>query len=114
MSDDPDARQLRKVARLLKAELGCDYELDLCGLDLAHALASIDRMVGRQRFRDQDRSVYIRLDPATGSAEGTLFQPVVQHLLGLIRRGLVSHCRPDAAEGRLGLALDLPAGKRAC
>ena len=41
---------LRKLTRFLDVNGEAEYELDLRGLDLPHSLASIDRMVERQRF----------------------------------------------------------------
>ena len=112
MVDGKDEQQLRRVKRLIAGGGGdTDYELDLRGLDLPHSLGSINRMVERQRFRDKERSVYIRLDPAEGGESETLFQPLGRHLLDLMRKGLVAHCRPDAEEGTLGFVIHMPAGK---
>ena len=109
---EQDERQLRRVKRLITGGGGdTDYELDLRGLDLPHSLGSINRMAERQRFRDTERSVYIRLDPAEGGDAETLFQPLGRHLLDLMRKGLVAHCRPDAEEGTLGFVIHMPAGK---
>ena len=112
--DEKDEQQLRRVKRLIAGgSSDTDYELDLRGLDLPHSLGSINRMVERQRFRDSERSVYVRLDPAEGGASQTLFQPLGRHLLDFMRKGLVAHCRPDAEEGRLGFVVQMPAGKNA-
>lgn len=111
MTEMEDERQLRRVKRLIAAGGDTEYELDLRGLDLPHSLASINRMAERQRFRDEERSVYVRLDPAEVGKSETLFQPLGRHLLDLMRKGLVSHCRPTAEEGALGFVLNLPAGK---
>src|SRR3546814_4869333 len=78
----------RRLKRLLDRRGEADYELDLTGLDLAQAVASIDRMVERQRFRDVGRSVVVRIDPATPESGETLFGRLGRHLLDLKRRGL--------------------------
>jgi len=101
----------RRLERLLDRQGEADYELDLTGLDLAHAVASIDRMVERQRFRDVGRSVLLRIDPATADSGETLFGRLGRHLLDLKRRGLVATLQPlDPAKGA-GFNLTLPAGK---
>jgi len=103
----------RRLERLLDRQGEADYELDLTGLDLAHAVASIDRMVERQRFRDVGRSVLLRIDPATPDSGETLFGRLGRHLLDLKRRGLVATLAPlDPARGA-GFNLTLPAGREA-
>ena len=103
--------QTRRLTRLLDRHGEADYELDLTGLDLAHAVASLDRMVERQRFRDVGRSVVVRIDPATPDSGETLFGRLGRHLLDLKRRGLVASMAPlDPARGA-GFNLTLPAGR---
>ena len=101
----------RRLERLLDRQGEADYELDLTGLDLAHAVASIDRMVERQRFRDVGRSVVVRIDPATPESGETLFGPLGRHLLDLRRRGLVATMQPLDPTRGAGFNLTLPAGK---
>jgi hypothetical protein len=109
--DDLSGSEGRRLERLLDRQGEADYELDLTGLDLAHALASVDRMVERQRFRDVGRSVLLRIDPATPESGETLFGRLGRHLLDLKRRGLVATLQPlDPAKGA-GFNLTLPAGK---
>jgi hypothetical protein len=112
MSDDGlSAFGERRLKRLLDRQGAADYELDLTGLDLAHAVASVDRMVERQRFRDVGRSVLVRIDPATPDSGETLFGRLGRHLLDLKRRGLIASMAPlDPARGA-GFTLALPAGK---
>lgn len=116
MSDSGDNEGLsgfadRRLKRLLDRHGEADYELDLTGLDLAHAVGSVDRMVERQRFRDVGRSVLIRIDPATPDSGETLFGTLGRHLLDLKRRGLIATLAPlDPARGA-GFNLTLPAGK---
>lgn len=101
----------RRLERLLDRQGEADYELDLTGLDLAHAVASVDRMVERQRFRDVGRSVVLRIDPATPASGETLFGRLGRHLLDLKRGGLVATLAPlDPARGA-GFNLTLPAGR---
>lgn len=103
--------QTRRLTRLLDRHGEADYELDLTGLDLAHAVASVDRMAERQRFRDVGRSVVVRIDPATPDSGETLFGHLGRHLLDLKRRGLVASMAPlDPARGA-GFNLTLPAGR---
>jgi hypothetical protein len=103
--------QTRRLTRLLDRHGEADYELDLTGLDLAHAVASVDRMAERQRFRDVGRSVVVRIDPATPDSGETLFGHLGRHLLDLKRRGLIASMAPlDPARGA-GFSLLLPAGR---
>ena len=109
--DDLSESATRRLTRLLDRQGAADYELDLTGLDLAHAVASVDRMVERQRFRDVGRSVVLRIDPATPDSGETLFGRLGRHLLDLKRRGLVASPAPlDPARGA-GFNLTLPAGR---
>jgi hypothetical protein len=109
--DDLSESATRRLTRLLDRQGAADYELDLTGLDLAHAVASVDRMVERQRFRDVGRSVVLRIDPATPDSGETLFGRLGRHLLDLKRRGLVASLAPlDPARGA-GFNLTLPAGR---
>ncbi len=101
----------RRLTRLLESGVEADYELDLRGLDLPHGLASIDRMVERQRFRGESRSVFVTLDPATPDSGETLFQPVGRHLLDLMRHHLVAQCKPQVGEEASGFLVLLPVGK---
>lgn len=112
MSDDGlSDSATRRLTRLLDRQGEADYELDLTGLDFAHAVASVDRMVERQRFRDVGRSVVLRIDPATPDSGETLFGRLGRHLLDLKRRGLVATLAPlDPARGA-GFNLTLPAGR---
>jgi hypothetical protein len=113
MSDDLPSTELRKLRRLLGGSQDSEYELDLTGLDLAHSLASIDRMVERQRFRSEGRSVLVHLDPATATSGETLFQPIGQHLLALLRQKLIVKCRPRVGDKGSGFFLELPAKRPA-
>ena len=103
--------QGRRLKRLLGRKDSADYELDLTGLDLAHAVGSVDRMVERQRFRSEDRSVSIRIDPATPESGATHFGPLGRHLLDLMRRGLVARVTPLTPDQGAGFDVILPAGK---
>ena len=103
----------RRLERLLDRQGEADYELDLTGLDLAHAVGSIDRMVERQRFRDVGRSVVVRIDPATPDSGETLFGRLGRHLLDLKRRGLVATMQPLDPRNGAGFNLTLPVGKAA-
>ncbi|MGD1877310.1 MAG: hypothetical protein ACFB13_07395 [Kiloniellaceae bacterium] len=101
----------RRLKRLLDRHGDADYELDLTGLDLAHAIGSVDRMVERQRFRDVGRSGVLRIDPATPDSGETLFGRLGRHLLDLRRRGLIATLAPlDPGRGA-GINLPLPAGR---
>ena len=110
-ADEGSSADDRLLRRLLRSSAGYEYALDLRGLDLAHALASIDRMVERQRFRDEERHVGVELDPAKPKGGQTLFQPVGRHILSLMKRGLVRRCRPVADAEISGFEIVLPAGK---
>ena len=101
----------RSLKRLIDRQAVADYELDLTGLDMAHAAASVDRMVERQRFRDAERSVLVRIDPATADSGETLFGRLGRHLLDLRRRGLIASMAPVDPDRGAGFNLILPAGK---
>ena len=102
---DLDERNFR---RLFARSGDADYELDLTGLDLAHALGSIERMIERQRFREDPREVVIRLDPATATSGETLFQPVGRALLASLKKGHISACRPLPITEGAGFYIEMP------
>ncbi len=81
------------IRRLTGIHDSAEYELDLCGLDLLHARASVERMLERSRFR-RPRSVVVRLDPASPTSGETLFQPIGRMLLDALRAGVATQCRP--------------------
>ena len=103
--ESPDDRKLR---RLISQDGSADFELDLTGLDQLHALASIERMIERQRFRGEAREVVVKLDPAGPDSGETLFQPVGRALLDYMKRGLVAVCRPLSPEVGAGFYVELP------
>ncbi len=109
--DGLSASEDRRLRRLLDRQGAADYELDLTGLDLAHAVASVDRMVERQRFRDVGRSVLVRIDPATPDSGETLFGRLGRHLLDLKRRGLIATLQPLDPSRGAGFTVTLPAGR---
>ena len=98
----------RKLRRLISQDRTADYELDLTGLDELHAMASIERMIERQRFRGEAREVVIKLDPAGPDSGETLFQPVGRALLDYMKRGLVAVCRPLSPDVGAGFYVELP------
>jgi hypothetical protein len=102
---------LRKLTRFLDVDGDAEYELDLRGLDLPHSLASIDRMVERQRFRSEPRSVRIGLEAASAESGATLFGPIGRYLVDLMKRGLIAKTRPLANIDGGGFRVELPAGK---
>jgi len=81
------------IRRLTGFNDSAEYELDLRGLDLAHARASVERMLERSRFR-RPRSVVVRIDPASPTSGETLFQPMGRMLLEALRAGVVTKCSP--------------------
>ena len=90
----------REVRRLFSEDGWAEYELDLTGVDAQHAHTAISRMVERQRFREDPRSVILRIDPAQAGQGETLFQPVGRQLLELMKQGLILRCRPlPSADG---------------
>ncbi len=88
-----------------------DFELDLTGLDLRHALESIRQMIERQRRRRKIRSVLIRLDPPVPGQGETLFLPVGKHLVELLKKEMISRVKPYADKECSGFVIHLPAGK---
>jgi len=81
------------LKRLLGYDDRAEYELDLRGLDLAHARESVARMLERARFR-APRSVIVRLDPAGPETGETLFQPIGRQLLDARRKGVLEKLTP--------------------
>jgi hypothetical protein len=82
-----------ELRRLTGFRESAEYELDLCGLDPAHAAASVERMIERSRFRPP-RTVTIRMEPPTGEGGETLFQPIGRMLVAAMRAGRLVRCRP--------------------
>jgi hypothetical protein len=105
-NDLRDERRLRAIARLVERDGNAEWELDLRGLDLAHARASVERMVERNRF-GSGKTVLVRLDPATPTSGETLFLPIGRLLLGLMKRHLVRRCNPLAADQGAGFRVEL-------
>lgn len=93
------------IRRLTGFRDSAEYELDLRGLDRAHAEASVERMLERSRFRPP-RSVVVRIDAAGPTSGETLFQPVGRVLLDALRAGVVSRCSP-LPEGGTGFWIRL-------
>lgn len=75
--------------KLGKGPKHADYELDLTGMDLAHARESLVQLLERNRFLPA-RSIVVRLDKPVEGGGGTLFQPVGRMLLEARRHGLLS------------------------
>ena len=90
--DDEDIR------RLTGMKDSAEYELDLCGLDLAHSIASVERMIERSRFQ-KPRTVIIKIDRATATSGETFFQPIGRLLIQAMKGGAVRQCRPHMETG---------------
>ena len=90
--DDEDIR------RITAMKDGAEYELDLCGLDLPHTIASVERLIERSRFR-KPRSVAIRIDPASATSGETYFQPIGRLLVEAMKAKTVERCRPLSDPG---------------
>lgn len=101
--DEDDLRRLTGQAR------DAEFELDLRGLDVAHAGESVLRMLERARFREP-RSVLIRLDPPEPGGGETLFQPIGRMLLEARRAGQLTRYSTLPPEAGLGFYV-LTAGK---
>lgn len=93
------------LRRLTGYRDSAEYELDLLGLDLAHARASVERMLERSRFRPP-RTVVIRIDKATATSGETLFQPIGRQLVEAMKASLVLRCRP-LPDGQAGFWVEL-------
>ena len=98
----------RTIRRLTGRGSPAEYELDLTGVDGVHARIAIERMLERQRFRGEPRSVVIRLDPASATSGETLFQPVGRQLLQAMKKGLVARCAPLSVKDGAGFTIELP------
>ncbi len=105
-----DERTLRALSRLIGRDNRASWELDLRGLDLPHAAASIERMVEKSRF-GTGKAVVVRLDAAAPGGGETLFLPIGRLLLDLMRRQLVSRLNPLSIEQGVGFYLELPGRK---
>ena len=90
--DDEDIR------RLTGMKDSAEFELDLCGLDLAHSIASVERMIERSRFR-KPRTVFIKIDRATATSGETFFQPIGRLLIKAMKEKKVRQCRPHMEAG---------------
>ena len=86
------------IRRITAMKDGAEYELDLCGLDLPHTIASVERLIERSRFR-KPRSVAIRIDPASATSGETYFQPIGRLLVEAMKAKTVERCRPLADPG---------------
>ena len=86
------------IRRITGMKDGAEYEIDLCGLDLLHTIASVERMIERSRFR-KPRSVAIRIDPASATSGETHFQPIGRLLVEAMKAKTVERCRPLADPG---------------
>ncbi len=86
------------IRRLTGMRDNAQFELNLRGLDLAHSIASIERMLERRRFVEP-RSVIIRIDKATQNSGETNFKPIGRYLLKAIKVGTVLQCRPISDVG---------------
>ena len=75
-----------------------EYELDLRGLDHAHAEASVARMIERSRFLPP-RDVVIRLDRPSATSGETPFRHIGRLLVAALRAGAVSRCKPLPESG---------------
>jgi hypothetical protein len=98
MTEIPEDTFLRALRKLTGHDETGEYELDLTGLDLAHAVASVERMVERSRFR-QPRTVVVRLDPPAEGGGETLFGPIGRFLVESMRAGHLTRCRPLSEPG---------------
>jgi len=91
----PDTPELDDIdlKRLTGYDDQAEYELDLCGLDLADAAESVKRMLERSRFREA-RSILVRIDPAGPDTGETLFQPIGRQLLAARKSGILRKLSP--------------------
>lgn len=95
----------RLLRRLSEAGADAEYELDLRGLDRAHAEESARRMLERNRFTEP-RSVVVHLEPPPEGGGETLFQPIGRLLLEARRHGLLSGLSPLPREKGVGYRIE--------
>lgn len=86
------------LRRLTGFRDSAEYELDLRGLDRAHAEASVARMLERSRFLPP-REVVIRLDRPNATSGETPFRPIGRLLVDALRAGTVIRCKPLPESG---------------
>jgi hypothetical protein len=86
------------IRRLVGFRDSAEYELDLRGLDRAHAEASVARLIERSRFLPP-RQVVIRLDRPSATSGETLFRPIGRLLVAALRAGTVARCKPLPESG---------------
>jgi|TARA_S200002703_G_scaffold67164_1_gene58340 hypothetical protein len=92
---------LGELKPLFRDNSEAEYELDLRGLDMPHAIASTERMLERNRFRTP-RSVRILIDAPDGEGSTSHFQPIGRLLLDSRKEGILtgmSTLPPDDALG---------------
>lgn len=93
-----------RIVRLFGRNSEAEYELDLKGLDRAHAEASVERMLERNRFRTP-RSVRVIVDAPKGDGAESLFQPIGRMLLEARRVGVLSRLSTLPPDGERGFLL---------
>ena len=86
---------------LFRRNREAEYELDLRGLDTQHSIASVERMLERNRFR-KSRSVRILIDAPDGQGSKSAFQPIGRLLLDARKRGILYRIETLLQEESLG------------
>jgi len=92
---------LGELKPLFRGSSDAEYELDLRGLDAAHSVASVDRMLDRSRFRAA-RSVRILIDAPDGEGGTSHFQPIGRLLLDARKEGILEQMSTLPPEDTLG------------
>jgi hypothetical protein len=98
----------------LRGSLGltdAEAVLDLRGVPLPRAEASIKEMIERSRF-GAGKTVAVRLDPPPEGGGETLFQPVGRLLLDAKRRGWIDRLQTLPAGDGLGFYVALAGNRR--
>ena len=110
MTDEPEDGLEPISASALGALFGdaraAEWTLDLRGLDAAHAVASVDQMLERARFRAARRSVALFLAPPVEGGGETTFQPVGRRLLEARRKGILARLEALPPQAGLGFYLE--------
>lgn len=103
MSEDGFGERL--FGHLSRGRADAEYELDLTGIDRAHGLESVRRMLERGRFAEP-REIVIRLEPPRPGGGETLFQPVGRLLLEARRAGVLAVLAPLPPESGIGYRIE--------
>lgn len=95
---------LGELKPLFTGSSEAEYELDLRTLDMPHSIASVERMLERNRFRTP-RSVRILIDAPDGEGGTSHFQPIGRLLLEARKEGILTQMSTLPPDDVLGFRI---------